>query len=80
LRPPLDYEIRNLTISLADDLAFARGSIHTRGSLQDGRNVERWLRSTMCFRKIDGCWLIVHDHVSAPLDLPNGRALLNLEP
>jgi ketosteroid isomerase-like protein len=39
-----------------------------------------WVRSTTCFRKIDGRWLIAHDQVSVPLDLESGRALLNLEP
>jgi hypothetical protein len=33
-----------------------------------------------CFQKFDGTWRIAHDHVSVPLDLENGRALLNLEP
>jgi hypothetical protein len=31
-------------------------------------------------RKIDGNWLIVHDHVSVPIDRQSGKALLNLEP
>ena len=37
-------------------------------------------RATFCFRKIDGKWLIAHDHASVPLDFKSGRALLNLEP
>ena len=31
-----------------------------------------WLRWTACFRRIDGVWLIVHDHVSVPADLEHG--------
>ncbi len=40
----------------------------------------RDMRSTMCFRKIEGTWLIAHDQISAPLDLASGKALLDLEP
>jgi 3-hydroxybutyryl-CoA dehydratase len=31
-------------------------------------------------RETDGTWLITHDHVSVPLDVASGRALLNLTP
>jgi hypothetical protein len=30
--------------------------------------------------KTDGNWLIAHDHVSVPLDVASGRALLDLKP
>jgi hypothetical protein len=26
------------------------------------------VRWTACFRRIDGTWLVVHDHVSVPID------------
>jgi ketosteroid isomerase-like protein len=77
---PLSYEIRNLTITVGDDVAFGHGFIRISGTLKTGTTTERWLRSTMCFRKVSGSWLIAHDHVSAPLDLKTGRVLLNLEP
>ena len=37
-----------------------------------------WVRWTACFRRIDGVWLVVHDHVSVPADLEHGQAVLNL--
>ena len=79
-QPPLDYEIRDLTLAVGDDVAFAHSLNRISGSLPNGRRSGTWLRWTACFRKIDGVWLIAHDHVSAPLDFASGRALLDLAP
>jgi uncharacterized protein (TIGR02246 family) len=77
---PLGYEIRDLAITAGDDVAFAHSLNRISGTLKNGSRSDFWLRSTTCFRKIDGNWLIAHDHVSVPLDLEPGTALLNLEP
>ena len=31
-------------------------------------------------RKMNGHWLIVHDHVSVPTDFESGKAMLDLKP
>jgi uncharacterized protein (TIGR02246 family) len=77
---PLGYEIRDLTITLGDDVAFGYSLNRISGTLKNGNRVNYWVRWTTCFRKIGGNWLIAHDHVSVPLDVESGRALLNLEP
>ena len=77
---PLGYEIRDLTITVGDDVAFGHSLNRISGTLKNGNRTEFWLRATTCFRKIDRTWLIAHDQVSVPLDLESGRALLNLEP
>ena len=77
---PLGYEIRDLTLTLGDDVAFGHSLNRVSGTLKNGNRTGFWLRWTACFRKIDGNWLIAHDHVSVPLDPESGRALLNLEP
>ncbi|NUA27677.1 hypothetical protein FCJ59_12890 [Cupriavidus basilensis] len=28
---------------------------------------EAWVRATVCFRKIAGRWLVVHEHASMPV-------------
>jgi ketosteroid isomerase-like protein len=38
------------------------------------------VRWTACWRKIGGQWLLVHDHVSVPVDLQAGKAVLDLKP
>jgi ketosteroid isomerase-like protein len=77
---PLHYEVRDLAVAVNDGVAFGHGLVRIAGTSKDGDRTERWLRSTTCFRKIGGDWLIVHDQVSVPLDLESGKALLNLEP
>jgi uncharacterized protein (TIGR02246 family) len=77
---PLDYEIRDLTITVGDDVAFGHSLNRISGTLKNGNRSDYWVRWTACFRKIDGNWLIAHDQVSVPLDVESGRALLNLEP
>ena len=77
---PLGYEVRGLTITVGDEIAFSHCLARIGGSLKNGSEREYWVRWTACFRKIDGQWLITHDQISAPLDVESGRALLNLEP
>jgi ketosteroid isomerase-like protein len=80
-QPPIGYEIRDLTITSGGDVAFGHGFNRLSGMLKDGSMSSGvWVRATFCFRKIDGAWLIVHDHASVPLDFASGRAILNLEP
>ena len=77
---PLDYEVRGLTITLDGDVAFAHGFGRLIGTLKNGNRSGMWVRVTLCFRKIDGNWLVSHDHASVPLDLASGRASVDLEP
>ena len=76
----LDYEIRDLAITVGGDVAFAHAFGRLKGTLKNGTRSGFWVRLTLCFRKIHGDWLIAHDHASVPLDVGTGRALLNLEP
>jgi ketosteroid isomerase-like protein len=77
---PVGYETRDLEITAGDDVAFAHSLNRITGTLQNGKRVDYWVRWTACLRKTDGTWLIAHDHVSVPLDMASGRALLDLKP
>jgi len=78
---PIGVEMRDITITVGGDVAFGHSFNRLSGTLKNGtRSGGFWVRATYCFRKIDGNWLIVHDHASAPLDPGSGKALLNLEP
>ncbi len=77
---PLDYEIRDLTIAVDGDLAFLHSLNRLTGTLRNGKRSGFWVRATACFRRIDGNWLIAHDHVSVPFDVESGRGLVDLEP
>jgi ketosteroid isomerase-like protein len=78
---PLHVEVRDITISVGDDVAFAHSFNRLSGTLNNGTtSAGFWVRATYCLRKINGNWLIAHDHASAPLDPASGKALLNLQP
>jgi ketosteroid isomerase-like protein len=74
------YEIHELNVTAQGDLAFVHALNHLQGPLASGRITDLWVRWTACFRRIDGVWLVVHDHVSVPADLEHGQAVLNLTP
>ena len=75
-----DYEVRDLDITVNDDVAFCRSLNRFGGTTRDGKLVNNWLRSTIAFRKIQGLWKIVHQHVSVPIDMQTGMAMTGLEP
>jgi len=77
---PLGYDVRDLTITVGDDVAFGHSLNRISGTLKNGNRTGYWVRWTLCFQKTDGHWLIVHDQVSVPLDTESGKAMRNLEP
>ena len=77
---PIGYEVRDLNVATHGTLAFVPRLNHVSGTLASGHVSDLWLRWTACFRRIDGVWLVVHDHVSVPADLEHGQAVLNLTP
>jgi uncharacterized protein (TIGR02246 family) len=77
---PLVYELREVRVTAQGELAFAHSLNHVSGTLANGRSMDLWVRWTACFRRINGVWLVVHDHVSVPADLAHGQAVLNLTP
>ena len=78
---PLGYEIRDPYITVGEDVAFAHSLNRLSGTLKSGSTTKGfWVRATTCFQKVDGHWFIAHDHVSVPLDLTTGGALVDLEP
>jgi ketosteroid isomerase-like protein len=74
------YEVRELDVTTHGELAFVRGLNHFSGTLASGHVTAMWVRWTACLRRIDGIWLVVHDHVSVPADLQHRQALVNLTP
>lgn len=38
------------------------------------------VRATVCYRKTNGRWLVVHEYFSAPFDIESGKALFDLQP
>ncbi|MEH1939644.1 MAG: nuclear transport factor 2 family protein [Nostoc sp.] len=76
----IGYEIRYLSITTGETVAFCHYLYRVSGTLTDGGKVEMWVRVTVCLREIDGKWMIVHEHQSVPFDPETGKASFNLKP
>ena len=63
-----------------NDVAFAHRINHVIGTLTDGKNLDMYWRATLCLRKIDGEWLVVHTHTPVPFDMQTGEAQIDLTP
>jgi ketosteroid isomerase-like protein len=75
------YEVRDLTVTASDDVAFGHCFGRLSGTLRNGTATSgMWVRGTFCFQQIDGNWLIAHDQVSVPLDILSGKGVTDLEP
>jgi ketosteroid isomerase-like protein len=61
-------------------VAFIHALERFTGKLKSGQASDLWLRATSGLQRISGKWLIVHDHVSVPVDFENGKAALDLKP
>ena len=78
---PIELDFRDLKIDVADSLAVSTGLSHMRGTKTDGSRVDLWVRATMAYRKVDGRWSVVHEHVSVPFRMDGSeRAALDLKP
>ncbi|MBB5781482.1 YybH family protein [Nonomuraea jabiensis] len=77
----VSYEVRDLTLTVGDDVAFGHAFARLSGTLKNGTATSgMWVRVTYCLQKIDGTWLIAHDQVSVPLDIASGKGVVDLEP
>ncbi|MFD0276231.1 YybH family protein [Kitasatospora sp. NPDC127111] len=64
---PVRWDVPDLTVRTAGDLAVTWGLEHVRAPRTDGGQVETWSRGTRVFERRDGSWVLVHQHLSLPL-------------
>ena len=77
---PLGYEMHDLTIDAGDDVGFSHSLNRVTATTRDGNKLDMWWRATVCYRKIDGEWKVMHEHNSVPFDARSGKAALDLKP
>ena len=79
-RGPVGYEVRDLSVTAGGGVAFCHYLYRVSGTMKNGREVDMWVRSTVCFRKTGGAWLVAHEHTSVPFDAESGKASVDLKP
>lgn len=81
-RGDIAYEIRDLQIHAAADVAYAHSLNHLTGTKSNGEpSADLWFRETMGLRQIDGQWRITHEHESVPFKMDGSfQAAIDLKP
>ena len=79
---PVSLETRDWVIAANGDLAFCYGLCKVGAKTKpDGQPTEWWQRMTVCLKRIDGGWKIVHEHTSVPFHMDGSfRAAVDLKP
>jgi uncharacterized protein (TIGR02246 family) len=76
----IGYEVRDLNITTGETAAFCHYLYRVSGTMTNGKEVNMWVRATACFRKLDGEWMVTHEHTSVPFDAESGKASVDLQP
>jgi ketosteroid isomerase-like protein len=77
---PVVFAITDLFVATSGDMGYSHSIQHLTGTDPHGGKVDMTVRVTDIYRKRAGKWLIVHEHVSAPVDLATGKADLTSAP
>ena len=79
---PVSIETHDLSIDIDGNLAFCHALQKVGARTKTGgEHAEWWQRATICLRRIDDVWKIVHEHQSVPFYMDGSyRAAVDLKP
>ena len=77
---PVRFDISDLTVSSDGAIGYSHSIQHVRSSDSQSHDMDMTVRVTDVYRKQDGRWRIVQEHVSAPIDLATGKGDLTSKP
>jgi uncharacterized protein (TIGR02246 family) len=74
---PMNFTLSDLDITVGGNVAYSHSIQHVTTTDQKGNKVEFTVRVTDGYKKINGQWLISHEHVSVPVDFDTMKPDLN---
>ena len=77
---PITVELSELAIATDRSLAYGHSIQRVVGTDKQGKKIDLTVRVTDVYKKIKGNWLVVHEHVSVPVDLDTGKPDLTSKP
>lgn len=79
---PIDLTADNFKVVVSGDHAYGHGYLRMSGNKKGvDHPISFWMRSTMCFERIEGRWRIVHEHTSVPFYMDGSlRPAFDLQP
>jgi uncharacterized protein (TIGR02246 family) len=63
---PVVFDINDIHITAGTDVAFVAALMRCAGTEKNGERIELEFRLTIGLRKIDGQWMVLHEHHSIP--------------
>jgi uncharacterized protein (TIGR02246 family) len=76
----IDMEVSDVSVLANGDIAVVHLFSRAKGVLKNGRKVGVWVRVTSCCQRSDHGWLIIHEHVSIPVDVSTASPAMELAP
>ncbi len=76
----MKFEISDLAVTADGSLGFSHSIQHLTGKNKKGKPVDLTVRVTDAYRKINGNWLVVQEHVSVPVNLETRKPDLASKP
>ncbi|NYI03562.1 YybH family protein [Allostreptomyces psammosilenae] len=73
---PISLETHDLSVVTSGDVAFAHMLHLDSGERKGGFQAAIWVRESVCLRRVDGRWLITHEHISIPFNPANFQVWL----
>lgn len=77
---PITVELTDLDVAADRNLAYSHSIQHVAGTDKQGKKLDLTVRVTDVYKKARGRWLIIHEHVSVPVDLDAGKPDLSSKP
>jgi ketosteroid isomerase-like protein len=60
-------------LTTREDVAFCHYLGHVKSTRTTGEKTDYWVRVTAGFQRLNGKWMVTHEHVSVPF--PNREAM-----
>jgi uncharacterized protein (TIGR02246 family) len=77
---PITLKLTDLGVAADRNLAYSHSIQHVAGTDRQGKKLDLTVRVTDVYKKARGRWLIIHEHVSVPVDLDAGKPDLSSKP
>ncbi len=75
---PIKFDISDLSVTTDGQIGYGHSIQHVSWTGKDGKPMDMTVRLTDVYRKIDGKWLIVQEHVSVPIDFSAGKPVADM--
>jgi len=77
---PLKAEMSDLSVTTNGKLGFGHNIQRFSGADKSGKPIDMTFRVSDGYKKINGKWMIVEEHISFPVDITTGKADLSSKP